>query len=99
MVTINVNRNLNAPVCTSQFSTSILESTRLGDAIVTVAAVDPDGDSVTYSILPSNFGNQQRAAEYYYISPSTGTISLKKPLTDGTQSQDTVSHKAIVGQL
>ena len=32
-----------------------------------------------------------QALEYYYIEPTTGRITLKKLLTEGTQSEDRVT--------
>lgn len=34
-----------------------------------------------------------RAIQYYYINPSTGMITLKKLLTEGTQTEDEVRTK------
>lgn len=61
--------------------------------MVRVSATDSDGDAVTYSIQGDAFASTTRALEYYYIGADTGIISLKKPLTDGTQILDNVCKK------
>lgn len=91
-VTITVRRNINPPVFEFPRYTQIIPETwTLGQEVVRVSATDSDGDRITYFISGDAFGNTDRANEYYYIDANTGVISLKKPLTEGTQTEDNVS--------
>lgn len=90
-VTISVRRNLNPPVFEFPRYTQIIPETwSLGQEVVRVSATDSDGDRITYSISGDAFGNTNRANEYYYINADTGVISLKKPLTEGIHTEDSV---------
>ncbi|RUS85645.1 hypothetical protein EGW08_006591, partial [Elysia chlorotica] len=83
-VAINVIRNPSGPAfLLPQYVVTIPDSYQLGRNITQVAAIDSDGDIVKYSLT----GNT-RALEFYYLNPDTGVISLKKPLTEGTQNSD-----------
>ena len=42
-------------------------------------------DTIRYEMV----GNE-RAIEYYYLDPSSGLITVKKLITEGTQNDDTV---------
>ena len=87
-VTISVTRNERAPIFSlPSYSQTIPDTFSLGQSILDVRATDADGDVVKYEITGGS-----RALEYYYINPDTGSISLKKPLTEGSQNQDTVSY-------
>ena len=44
-------------------------------------------DTIRYEIV----GNE-RALEFYYLDPSSGLITVKKLITEGEQTDDTVSH-------
>lgn len=91
-VSITVLRNLNPPVFEfPSYSQRIPETFGLGQQVLQVSATDSDGDRITYSISGDAFSGTNRANEYYYIDPVSGIISLKKPLTEGTQIEDTVS--------
>lgn len=68
------------------YTQTIADTFSLGQMILQVTATDADNDIVKYEITGGS-----RALEFYYINPDTGAISLKKPLTEGTQSQDSVS--------
>ena len=90
-VIISVTRNLNPPIFSSpRYQQVISETYSLGEQILQVSAFDVDLDSVTYSIMGDSFLQENRANEYYYIDAITGVISLKKPLTSGSQSTDNV---------
>jgi hypothetical protein len=85
-VTISVTRNERAPIFSlPSYTQTIPDTFSLGQMILDVTATDADNDIVKYEITGGS-----RALEFYYINPDTGSISLKKPLTEGTQSQDTV---------
>ncbi len=43
-------------------------------------------DTIRYEMV----GNE-RALEYYYLDPSSGLITIKKLITEGEQTDDTVS--------
>jgi hypothetical protein len=91
-VTITVRRNINPPIFQfPRYTQRIPETWGLGQEVVRVSATDADGDRITYSITGDAFGTTTRANEYYYIGADTGIISLKKPLTVGTQVEDNVS--------
>ena len=91
-VTITVRRNISPPIFTlPAYTATIPETYGLGIEILQVTATDSDGDRITYSIRGDQFGNINRANEYYYIGADSGIIYLKKPLTDGAQNQDDVS--------
>lgn len=86
-VTISITRNERSPIFSlPSYEQTIPDTFSLGQRVLDVTATDADGDVVKYEITGGS-----RALEYYYISPDTGSISLKKPLTEGSQSQDTVS--------
>ena len=86
-LTINVLRNVNNPVFTiPTYVITIPDTYLLGRNITQVHATDADGDRVQYEIVANH-----RALEYYYMNPDSGVISLKKPLTEGSHKQDTVS--------
>ncbi|KAJ8318063.1 hypothetical protein KUTeg_003154 [Tegillarca granosa] len=83
-VTISVTRNENAPIFSlPSYERTISDTFALGRVLVDVNATDADGDILKYEIV-----GDSRALEYYYINPDTGEISLKKYLTEGTQTSD-----------
>ena len=74
-----------------RYTQTIPETWTLGQEVVRVSATDSDGDRIFYAITGDAFGNTDRANEFYYIDTNTGIISLKKPLTESTHSEDSVS--------
>ncbi|KAK3089813.1 hypothetical protein FSP39_006721 [Pinctada imbricata] len=89
-VLISINRNENPPIFTlPSYTQTIPDTFSLGQMILDVSATDSDGDVIKYEITGGS-----RALEFYYINPDTGAISLKKPLTEGQQSQDIINLRA-----
>lgn len=88
-VTISVTRNENSPIFSlPNYDRTITDTFALGRVLIDVNASDADGDILKYEIV-----GDTRALEYYYINPDTGEISLKKYLTEGTQTSDLVRNK------
>ncbi|KAL3878042.1 hypothetical protein ACJMK2_035678, partial [Sinanodonta woodiana] len=85
-VIISVTRNINSPffLNTQNYVRTVSETYELGKEILQVSAMDQDNDVLYYSII-----GDTRALTYYYINPDTGSISLKKLLTEGSQVLDT----------
>ncbi|XP_046579035.1 protocadherin Fat 4-like [Haliotis rubra] len=82
-VTISVIRNPSGPVFTAnEHAKSVLEFTTVGSRIITVTATDADGDVPVYSLVGG-----MEALEYFYISPSSGDIFLKKRLYESPTQQ------------
>ncbi|VDH99244.1 protocadherin Fat 4, partial [Mytilus galloprovincialis] len=90
-VKITMQRNLGRPAFVGgPYSATINDLYTLGQFVLQVNANDTiDNDPVTYEIM----GTAQ-ALEYYYIEPTTGRITLKKLLTEGTQSEDRITIRA-----
>ena len=86
-VTILVERNANAPEFSQlSYALTVTDQALLGETLLAITATDDDGDLLKYSLTGSGVAN-----EFFYINPTTGDISLKKLLTEGTDSTYTVS--------
>ena len=71
------NENDNSPRCSQElYSTSVLSTESPGQTLLTLNCSDPDGDSITYSLVTSQ--------STFSIDPSTGGVSIAGPLTAGT---------------
>ncbi|XP_074647699.1 protocadherin Fat 4-like [Tubulanus polymorphus] len=77
-VTININRNLNAPTFNPKlYQKSISDQVVVSTPIEKVTATDLDNDVLRYSIT-----GDARAQQYFYIDAQTGQIYSKLPLTN-----------------
>ena len=82
-VTINVIRNPNGPIFSqSSYLQTVRESFTAGNLIFTVTASDFDGDAIAYTLLDTGL-----CLEYFYVSPDTGSFSLRKPLYQSNINQ------------
>ncbi|XP_041363172.1 uncharacterized protein LOC121378881 isoform X2 [Gigantopelta aegis] len=89
-ITINVERNLNAPrFLRPRYEVTIEANQELGVPFYNISASDFDGDSVIYSIEGDNLAKQ-----FYSIHPFTGEIFLKQSLLSGNQDTDTIQLQA-----
>ena len=91
LVTINVNRNSNAP----RFSQGLFEKTLSDDyplvtEVLTVNATDPDGDALLYKLVENP--DSAAAAEYFFMEENTGRLMLKKGLRDTVQEKFSVRY-------
>lgn len=97
----DIDSTNQAPVMSSTTPVSIAESTVTGRAVSTISATDPEGDTLTYSILSGNTGNA------FTINPSTGAITTATALDYETTNSytltvaatDTVINRAITTQI
>ncbi|XP_035826838.1 protocadherin Fat 4-like [Aplysia californica] len=81
-VRISIRRNVNAPLFSQQtYTTSITERTTIGTSIVSVIAIDRDGDTLLYSLV-----GDDRCREVFYLGPDNGILYLKEPLLDAVES-------------
>ncbi|GFN78435.1 protocadherin fat 4, partial [Plakobranchus ocellatus] len=88
-VPIFVTRNPSAPTfVTDPYVTTIPETFSLGANVTRVEARDADGDVLRYTLLSSGTANSIKALDYFYIIEQTGSIYLKKPLTDDEQREN-----------
>lgn len=73
MVTVNVRRNPNPPKFNeSSYEAWINENKPIGTSVITVAAVDEDGDPIIYAITET-----PPASLYFDIDPNSGEITTK----------------------
>jgi protocadherin Fat 4 len=81
-----VTRNEHTPRFTQgEYNVRINDRWALGDEVAVVTATDQDNDTLEFEIR----GNDQ-AKQYYYLNPDTGVITLKKLLTEGTQTNNEI---------
>jgi subtilisin family serine protease len=80
-VTINVNNPAaaNNPPNISAQTFSVSESSSNGTAVGTIAASDPDGDSLSYSITAGNTGGA------FALNTTTGALTVSNPLSNATK--------------
>lgn len=76
--TIIVRRNINSPIFQNvPYAVSIPDTKPLGNVIFTVTATDADKDTVVY-----NATGDKSALNYFYLTPDTGSIIVRRPLTE-----------------
>ncbi|KAL3875972.1 hypothetical protein ACJMK2_033866 [Sinanodonta woodiana] len=87
-VTVDIRRNLNAPLFTqTSYVVNITEDRAVGSGIgVTVLATDSDLRSPYRDVSYFETG-QPVSLPYFDVNPSSGEVTVARPLTDGTASQ------------
>ncbi|XP_067672653.1 protocadherin Fat 4-like [Haliotis asinina] len=77
-VVVSVERNANIPVPSQPFySARIPENTPPGTSLLTVTGEDADGDTLSYTIVPSENASQ----EFFRIDEKTGALTVGGDLT------------------
>ncbi|XP_041364043.1 protocadherin Fat 4-like [Gigantopelta aegis] len=85
-LSISVGRNLNVPVFSKpRYSTTVDEKYPLGRPLINITAMDNDEDEVEYAIIRDNTGGS--SLSFFFMELKTGSIYLRRPLTDTTVSQ------------
>ncbi|XP_064610252.1 protocadherin Fat 4-like [Liolophura sinensis] len=95
-VIIDVTRNPNYPTFRpGVFRARIQDNHIPGRWVINVTATDQDGDSLIYSLLPSdNTVTGGTSLNYFYIQQSTGSIFLRTSLQDTTTPQFSMKVRA-----
>ncbi|KAJ8319080.1 hypothetical protein KUTeg_004171 [Tegillarca granosa] len=92
-VEITVNRNVNQPGFTeTDYRRTISEMHGLGTPVVNISASDRDGDGVFYTLVRDNDGGA--GLLYFYIDRNTGIIYLRRPLTESSVGQFSLTVRA-----
>ncbi|KAJ8316548.1 hypothetical protein KUTeg_005899, partial [Tegillarca granosa] len=80
-VNITVTRNENTPFFSTQvYETTVPETLALGSSVIQLLATDQDAfDVVVYEVIP-----RAGVTDKFYLSPSSGLISLRTVLTSDT---------------
>ncbi|KAK7482291.1 hypothetical protein BaRGS_00026419 [Batillaria attramentaria] len=82
-VTIPVQHNPSGPIFSGVYERTISERHALGDPIFNFTARDDDGDSLTYTLIRDN--NGQDALQYFYVQRTTGLMYLWRSLESASQ--------------
>jgi hypothetical protein len=90
VITVNVNDLNEAPTWLAPTTFSVQENSIVGTQVGTLATVDPEGDTVTYTILSGNTNNA------FVLNASTGVLRVanRAALDFETQSQFLLSVQA-----
>ncbi|WAQ95445.1 FAT4-like protein [Mya arenaria] len=90
-LTIRVTRNQFGPVFNpSSYIETIADTYEVGATVLTVTATDQDGDSVYFT-----HGGDATDQEFFYVSPNTGAILLRKSLSNSVRSRFTFTVTAV----